>query len=99
MRDGEEVEDGVGGAAQGVYHGDGILEGLHGHDVPGPQPPPQHPEQQPHRLAAIPVQWDDADDCIASPFQQHDHDDDGDDDDDYDDEDDDDVNDEDDDDN
>ena len=33
--DGHQVEDRVGGAAHGHGHGDGVLKGLLGHDVPG----------------------------------------------------------------
>src|SRR5207244_319671 len=33
--DGEQVEDSVGGAAHGVGDGDGVLEGLLGHDLAG----------------------------------------------------------------
>ncbi len=34
--DGEEVQHGVGRAAERHHHGDGVLEGLLGHDVAGP---------------------------------------------------------------
>src|SRR5207249_255414 len=35
--DGEQVEDGVGRAAHGHRHGDGVLERLLGHDLAGPE--------------------------------------------------------------
>ena len=36
--DGQQVQDGVGRTAQRHDHGDGVLERLLGHDVPGPDP-------------------------------------------------------------
>ena len=37
--DGGQVQGAVGGAAQGHVHGDGVAEGVQGHDVPGPDVP------------------------------------------------------------
>ena len=46
--DGQQVEYGVGRAPEGHGHGDGVLEGLLGHDLAGPDP---EPEQLHHGLA------------------------------------------------
>jgi dihydroxy-acid dehydratase len=41
VRDGQQVEDGVGRAAERHHDGDGVLEGRLGHDLPGGDPLPQ----------------------------------------------------------
>ena len=46
--DGEEVQDGVGRATEGHHDGDGVLEGLLGHDLPRPDAELEQPH---HRLA------------------------------------------------
>ena len=45
--DGQQVEHGVGGAAQGHGHGDGVLERLLGHDLAGPDPLPEQLDHGP----------------------------------------------------
>ena len=42
MGDGRQVEAGVGGSPHGHVHGNGVLEGFGGHDVPGPDVLFQH---------------------------------------------------------
>jgi hypothetical protein len=50
MGDGQQVEHGVGGAAEGHDHGDGVFERLLGEDLAGPD---TKLEQVDHRPAAL----------------------------------------------
>ena len=74
--DGHQVQDGVGGAAHGQHHGDGVFEGLASHNVPGPYILLQQAQKSASGLAGFIhlARVDGGNGCVAGQRHAHDFD-------------------------